>query len=128
MSNNLLKNALTRLDPIELRIVSERFGPFGQWADRVNNPNSYFLPLADDTWRLVLRFKDSDITAIEPGPAFDASEWAALEKDIETCLLSGTLKVGRASTWVCSRALSALPGRCRGPHRRSSPSGWRCHR
>lgn len=112
MSNNLLKNAWTRLDPIELRIVlSERFGPFGQWADRVNNPNSYFLPLADDTCRLVLRFRGSDITAIEPGPAFDAIEWAAIEKDIETCLLSGTLKVGRALSFSTFRVDGAWHGR-----------------
>ena len=34
---------------------------------------------------------------------------------------------GRALA-VSSRALSALPGRCRGPQRRSSASGWRFQR
>ncbi len=58
-------------------------------------------------------------TALRP-PAGAPAVWASNGRT--------SALVMRASTWVSSRALRALPGRCRGPHRRSSTSGWRVQR
>jgi hypothetical protein len=91
---NLLKATWSKVDPSEIRfILFERIGSPGQYRDRANNPGKFYLPLADSTCRVELTFtEDKKLVAIEPGPAFDASQWDQIVHDIES---NGPIKVGR---------------------------------
>jgi hypothetical protein len=96
-STNLLSPNWTNLDSYELRLLLDKRiggGP-GQYSDRMRNPKKLHLPLAGAPCQVSLTFKDSRITSIEPGPAFDAKLWDAIKKEIERSILSGPRKVGR---------------------------------
>jgi hypothetical protein len=43
----------------------------------------------------MLTFRKKQIVTIEPGPAFDASEWERVSDEIEKSILVGPMKVGR---------------------------------
>lgn len=109
MSTNLLKGNWTDLDSAELSfILYELIGRPGQYQDRSNNPNRFYLPLASSSCRIKLTFSENkQIVAIEPGPAFDATEWARVVKEIET---SAPLKVGRDCSFSSFRVLGSWRG------------------
>jgi hypothetical protein len=92
---NLLKTTWSEVDPSEIRfILFEHIGRPGQYRDRANNPGKFYLLLADSTCRVELTFcEDKQLVAIEPGPAFDALQWAEIVREIES---TGSIKVGRA--------------------------------
>src|SRR4051794_5751815 len=94
MTTDLLKSGWTDLDSAEIRfILLELIGKPGQYDGRDSNPNTFYLPLAGSSCRIKLTFSDSkQITAIEPGPAFDATQWEQVVEEIEQ---SGLLKIGR---------------------------------
>src|SRR3954469_2321980 len=93
MTTNLFRSSWADLDFAELRLVLlQHIGAPGQYDDRESNPNTFYLPLAGPSCRIKLTFSDSkQIVAIEPGPAFDASQWEEVVEEIERI---GPNKVG----------------------------------
>ena len=96
MTDNLLRNNWTDLDSAELRLLlDKRIGGPGQYDDRFNNPKKLYLPLAGSSCRIALTFRKKKIVTIEPGQAFDASEWDRVSEEIENSIRAGPMKVGR---------------------------------
>lgn len=111
MTDNLLRDSWTDLDSAELRLfLNKRVGGPGQYHDRSNNPNKLYLPFADSSCRIVLTFCPKKIVAIEPGPAFDASEWDRVSEEIEKSILAGPMKVGREYSFSSFRVLDSWQG------------------
>jgi hypothetical protein len=93
MAENLLRDTWADLDQADLRLLlKERIGGLGQ---RDVKSNVLHLPLAREKCRVSLTYKGSKIAAIEPGKAFDPSEWDDICKEIERSVLVGPQKVGR---------------------------------
>jgi len=111
MTDNLLRDSWTDLDSAELRLfLDKRVGGPGQYHDRSDNPNKLYLPLAGSSCRIVFTFRQKKIVTIEPGQAFDASEWERVSEEIEKSILMGPLKVGREYSFSSFR----VPGSWRG--------------
>jgi hypothetical protein len=108
---NLLSEAWTNLDSFELRLLlDKRVGGSGQYDGRANSPNTLYLPLAGPSCRIQLTFRDKEIVAIEPGPAFDAAEWDRVSVEIENTILAGPLKMGREYSVSSFRVLGSWRG------------------
>jgi hypothetical protein len=94
---NLLRESWKTMDSYELRLLLDKHvgGP-GQY-DRIDeNPRKIYLPLAREACQIGLTYNSKEkITAIEPGPAFDAAKWQRSSEEIENSILAGPLKVGR---------------------------------
>ncbi len=111
MPKNLLRSNWAELDSAELRLLlAKRIGGLGQYRDRSENPNKLYLPLADSTCRIVLIFRGNEISTIERGPAFDASEWDRIGKEIENSILAGPMKVGRNYSFSSFRVSGSWRG------------------
>ncbi len=111
MTTNLLSKTWTNLDSFELRLLlDERIGGPGQYDGLPNNPNKLYLPLAGSSCRIGLTFCDKKIVAIEPGQAFDASEWNRVGEEIEKSILAGPLKVGREYSFSSFRVPGSWQG------------------
>jgi hypothetical protein len=111
MAENLLLETWANLDSHELRLLlDKRIGGPGQFDGRDANPDRFYLPLARASCRVVLTFQDKKITAIEPGPAFDAAMWQKIADEIENAILVGPPKVGREYSFSSFR----VPGFWRG--------------
>ncbi len=111
MTDNLLRDKWTDLDSAELRLLlDERIGGPGQYHDRSNSPNKLYLPLAGPSCRIALTFREKEIVAIEPGPAFDAAEWERVSEEIEKSILAGPLKVGRDYSFSSFRVAGSWRG------------------
>jgi hypothetical protein len=108
MAGNLLRNSWANLDQRDLRMLLDaRIGGPGQYD---GNRDVLYLPLARDKCRVSLTYKGSTIVAIEPGAAFDRSEWDCICKEIEDSTLRGPQKVGRD----CSFSTFCVEGWWRG--------------
>ena len=85
MTTNLFKSNWAAIDPGKLGfILHEVIGRPGQYNDRFNNPNTFYLPLGGASCQIKLTFsKNKRIDAIEPGPAFDATRWRQVVEEIE---------------------------------------------
>lgn len=111
MTSNLLSKTWTKLDSFELRLLlDEHIGGPGQYDGLPNNPHKLYLPLAGSSCRIGLSFRDKQIIAIEPGPAFDAAQWERVNEEIEKSLLAGPLKVGREYSFSSFRVLGSWLG------------------
>ncbi|GEM_PF-1326245 len=109
MSKNLLK--WPNLDSSELRIVlDERIGGPGQTDIARGGPNKFYLPSARDSCRVVLTFKGKKIVAIEPGKAFDATQWEEISNEIEHSILAGPTKFGREYSFSGRRVTGSWRG------------------
>ena len=76
MRPNLLSEEWADVDSAELRILlDQRIGGPGQIQGRADYPSKFYLPLAGESCRIALTFRDKKLVAIQPGPAFDAAEW-----------------------------------------------------
>lgn len=96
MTSNLIRDSWTDFDSAELRLLlDEHIGGPGQYVDQSSNPNKLYLPLADSSCKIVLTFERNKIVTIEPGQAFDASEWDRVSEEIENSIRAGPMKVGR---------------------------------
>ena len=113
MTTNLLRDNWIKLDSAELRLLLDnRIGRPGQFQDRSNNPNKFYLPLAGSSCRICLTFREKKIVTVEPGPAFDADEWEQISEEIETSILAGPTRVGREYSFSSFR----VQGWWRGEH------------
>jgi len=93
VAQNLLSDTWADLDQAELRLLlQERIGRPGQYD---GNPDVLHLPLAREKCRVSLTYKGAKIAAIEPGAAFDRSEWERICAEIEGPILKGPRRVGR---------------------------------
>ncbi len=111
MAENLLREAWANLDSHELKLLlDKRIGGPGQFEGRDANPSKFYLPLAGASCRVALTFRDKGIVAVEPGPAFDVSEWEKITDEIESTILVGPPKVGREYSFSSFR----VPGSWRG--------------
>jgi hypothetical protein len=91
------------LESDDLRVLLEnRIGGPGQSS---GEPGDYrfYLPLGGTACRLALRFAGTAISAIEPGPAFDAEQWSKISASIDTLLHTKPDKVGRDITFSAYR-------------------------
>ncbi len=108
---NLLRETWTSLDSFELRLLLDaRIGGPGQYDGRPENPNKLCLPLARSSCRIALTFRDNKIVAIEPGQAFDVSEWERVSEEIEKSVLAGPMRVGREYSFSSFRVLGSWRG------------------
>src|SRR2546428_13619648 len=108
MATDLLQSGWTDLDSAELRfILLERIGGPGQYDGRDSYPNTFYLPLAGSSCRIKLTFSDKQIVAIEPGPAFDKTQWEQVVEEIET---TGPTKVGRDCSFSSFRVSGSWRG------------------
>ena len=110
MTTDLLQSGWTDLDSAELRfILLERIGRPGQYDGRNSNPNTFYLPLAGPSCRIKLTFSDSkQIVAIEPGTAFDATQWKQVVEEVER---TGPHKVGRDCSFSSYRVGGSWRGK-----------------
>jgi hypothetical protein len=94
LPHNLLEPTWTNLDSEELRLfLQHRFG--GGLGQIDGDDGKLYLPAARAQSRIALTFTGTKIGTVEPGMAFDATEWEGVRSDIEHSLLSGLPKVGR---------------------------------
>jgi hypothetical protein len=92
---DLLSQAWKDFDSHELRLLLDKhIGGPGQYDRRAGDPNKLYLPLARESCRIALTFRDKKIVSIEPGPGFDAVEWNRVSAEI-TESLAGSAKTGR---------------------------------
>jgi len=111
MTDNLLRDSWTDLDSAELRLLlNKRIGGLGQYNDHSNHPNKLYLPLAGSSCRIALTFLKKKIVAIEPGQAFDASEWDRVSEEIENSIRAGPMKVGRDYSFSSFRVPGSWQG------------------
>jgi hypothetical protein len=109
MPENLLK--WPNLDSDELRILlHERIGGTGQGNISARRPSELYVPMAGPTCRVMLRFRGPEITAIEPGQAFDGAEWKNISNEIERSILNGPRRVGRDYSFSGRRVTGSWKG------------------
>ena len=85
MPNNLLSGQLGIL-------LHKRIGG-GQAELHLPNPNKFYLSQKQDL--VVLTFKSKKVIPIEPGPAFDATQWQQISDEIDHSILARPTKIGR---------------------------------
>src|SRR5688572_26972875 len=106
MASNLLRATWSQLDSHELRLLlDQRIGGPGQYEGRNSNPDRIHLPLAGPSCRVTLTYSDRAITSVQPGPAFDQSQWDAIAGEIEAKVLAGAERIGREYSF-CSHRVS----------------------
>jgi len=103
MAKTLLRKSWSDLDQADLRLLlQERIGRPGQYD---GDENVIHLPLAREQCRVSLTYKGAKIIAIEPGAAFDGSEWDQICAEIEGPILIGLGRVGREISF-CTHQVS----------------------
>ena len=106
MATNLLRTTWTQLDSHELRLLlDKRIGGPGQYHDREASPHRIHLPLAGADCRITLTYSGQAIASVEPGQAFDQSQWDDIAEEIETKVLAGPERIGREYSF-CSHRVS----------------------
>lgn len=111
VAENLLRETWTNLDTYELRLLLDsRIGGPGQFDDQDANPNTFYLPRARASCRVVLTFRKNKIIAVEKGPTFDVAEWQAIAGEIVSAILVGPSKVGREYSFCSYRVPGSWHG------------------
>jgi hypothetical protein len=111
MAQNLLRETWASLDSQELKLLLEkRIGGPGQFDGRDVNPDKFYLPLARASCRVALTYRNKKIVAVEPGAAFNASEWQKIADEIESAILVGPPKVGREYSFSSFRVIGSWRG------------------
>jgi hypothetical protein len=109
MTFNLLSKTWTNLDSFELRLLlDKRIERLGQLGEAPTN--KLYLPCAGTSCRIVLLYRNKKIVAIEPGPAFDATEWRRISEEVDKSILTGPLKIGREWSFSTFRVLGSWQG------------------
>src|SRR5712692_5359311 len=111
MSINLIQPDWEDLDSADLSILlNMRIGGPGQYDRRLQNPNTLYLPLAGLSCKIKLTFRNKNIVAVEPGPAFDAAGWERIREEIHKSILSASLREGREYSFSTFRVLGSWRG------------------
>src|SRR6267154_2131968 len=111
METNLIRREWQDLDSAELRMLLDmRIGGPGQYDNRDGNANTLYLPLARASCKIKLTFRGGDIVRVEPGPAFDATEWEQICEEINESVLSGPYRTGRECSFSRFRVLGSWRG------------------
>jgi hypothetical protein len=122
---NLLLEIPDEVDRYELReLLDLRVGGPGQYDG--DSRRRLYLPQAREACRLVLVYhKDSlsTLQRIEPGPAFDETEWKRVQSEVCDSLLSGPMKVGRDYCFSGRRVLGSWRGNESGVQILPPPTG-----
>jgi hypothetical protein len=92
---NLLKAEWTPLESDDLRaLLQDRIGGVGQCSGEEGDHRLY-IPQWGPTCRLKIRFKGNRIAALEPGEAFNQSEWLQISAAIDALINASPNKFGR---------------------------------
>lgn len=111
MATNLLRTTWTQLDSHELRLLlHKRIGGPGQYHDREASPHRIHLSLAGVDCRITLTYSGQAIASVEPGQAFDQSQWDAIAEEIETKVLAGPERIGREYSFCSYRVSGSWRG------------------
>ena len=108
MPNNLLSGR--DLDSTELRILLHELIGGGQAKLKLPNPNKFYLPEAGPNCRVVLTLKNKKVIAIEPGQAFDETQWQTINNEIDKSLLAGPTRIGRDFSFSGYRVIGSWRG------------------
>lgn len=111
MATNLLRTTWTQLDSHELRLLlHKRIGGPGQYDYREASPHRIHLSLAGVDCRITLTYSGQAIASVEPGQAFDQSQWDAIAEEIETKVLAGPERIGREYSFCSYRVSGSWRG------------------
>ena len=96
VTGNLFLKTWENLDSNELRLLfNEKIGGAGQVNGGITEGAPFYLPMADDTCQIILKFKEKKIHSITQGKAFDGKIWSEISKQIDDLVNGGQSKVGR---------------------------------
>jgi len=110
MPNNLL--IWPNLQATELMVLlHERMGGTWQGDLSVRRPSKLYIPMFGPTCRVMLKFDGPKIVAIEPGEAFDTTQWEQISNEIENSVLRGPTRVGREYSFSSRRVTGSWRGR-----------------
>ena len=113
MPSNLL--IWPNLQPTELMILlHKRMGGTGQGDISVRKPSKLYIPMFGPTCRVMLRFHGPKIVAIEPGEAFDSTQWDQISDEIEHSILMGPTRIGREYSFSGRRVTGSWRGKLSG--------------
>jgi hypothetical protein len=113
MPNNLL--IWPNLQPTELMILlHEHMGGTWQGDISVRRPSKLYIPMFGPTCRVMLRFDGPKIVTIEPGQAFDRTQWEQISNEIENSVLKGPTRVGREYSFSGRRVAGSWRGKLSG--------------
>jgi hypothetical protein len=111
MPENLLADEWRTADSYELRLLLDKhIGGPGQYDRAAGIPQKFYLPLARSSCRVAIVFRDREIVAIEPGPAFDAVQWVRVREEITRSLFEGGNRIGREYSFCGFRVQGSWRG------------------
>ncbi len=94
--DNLFLPGWSSLDSTELRLLlNEKIGGSGQVDGDMAQHVPFYLPMADDTCQIILKFKNGKIIRIEQGESFNKESWKEIVFLIDGLLNRGRIKIGR---------------------------------
>jgi Apea-like HEPN len=106
---NLLDQLPENVDRHELRaLLGLRVGEPGQYDGE--STTRLYLPLAREACRIVLVYDGKLLKGIEPGPAFNDTEWASIVEEVRFSIMDGLYKVGRDYSFVSYRVMGTWRG------------------
>ncbi len=108
---NLLSDKWVNIEQHELMFILENYigGP-GQYYGRINNPNKFYLPLAESLCKIILTYKGKKLISIEPGPAFDSNEWKRVSNELNSLFHTKNIKTGREYSFSSFRVFGGWQG------------------
>jgi hypothetical protein len=96
VTKELFLERWNNVDRHELRLLlAERIGGPGQYANQLQFPSQFHLPLAGSTCQVIVKFKHKKVNSIEPGDAFDINTWNITATDIDKLCAVGVQQIAR---------------------------------
>lgn len=95
-------------------LLHEHMGGTWQGDISVRKPSKLYIPMFGPTCRVMLRFDGPKIVAIEPGQAFDRTQWEQISNEIENSVLKGSNGVGREYSFSGRRVTGSWRGKLSG--------------
>jgi hypothetical protein len=95
-------------------LLHEHMGGTWQGDLSVRNPSKLYIPMFGPTCRVMLRFDGPKIVAIEPGEAFDTTQWEQISNEIENSVLKEPPAVGREYSFSGRRLTRSWRGKLSG--------------
>ena len=114
ITGDLFLKTWENLDSNELRLLfNEKIGGTGQVNGGINENAPFYLPMADDTCQIILKFKKKKINSISPGKSFNEKSWVEISQLIDGLVNGGQSKVGRQISFSTKRVDGYWRGRIR---------------